>query len=113
MIKLPNALKAWLSADFENVLKQEIEQLDPEMLPLQQGLSQGDFARLDKFTAMVIKVSETVDSIDVKIGIFYQGLMLGCGCADDPTPDNEFNEYCECIFVINKATAESKVSLLQ
>ena len=39
MLELPNALNAWGTTDFNETLKRELEQLDIDQLPLQQGLS--------------------------------------------------------------------------
>ena len=47
MILLADALAAWDGADFSNVLKRSVEQLDPAALPLQQGLSMGSVAVAD------------------------------------------------------------------
>ena len=111
MITLYKALNAWQSPDFENILKHEIEQLDANLLPLQQGLSQSNYAKTDKFSIMILNVSEIIDSIEVKAGVFYTGLITGCSCADDPTPDSEYTEYCEVLFKIDKDTAETAVKL--
>ena len=112
MITLFEALNAWQSPEFENILKREIEQLDANLLPLQQGLSQSNYAKTDKFSVMILNVSEIIDKIEVKAGVFYTGLLTGCSCADDPTPDSEYTEYCEMLFKIDKDTAESVVELI-
>ena len=39
MTRLPKSLGAWGTPGFGDILKQEIEQLDAGLLPLQQGLS--------------------------------------------------------------------------
>ena len=41
MIRLTNTLNAWGTPDFKDIFKKEIEQMDAEQLPLQQGLSTG------------------------------------------------------------------------
>ena len=53
------------------------------------------------------------NSILVKAGIFYTGIIAGCSCADDPTPLDEQNEYCELELNINKETAETTIVLLE
>jgi hypothetical protein len=50
--------------------------------------------------------------IRVKAGIFYQGVLGGCSCADDPTPASEINEYCEVQLDIDKSTAATAVELV-
>jgi len=50
--------------------------------------------------------------IQVKAGIFYKGIMGGCNCADDPTPDSKNNEYCEVQLDIDKVTGKTLVALV-
>jgi hypothetical protein len=112
MIQLDKSLEAWGDDCFAETLKQEILQLDTGLLPLQQGLSHGSYASDKNLTVMILHVSENTDSIHAKTGIFYTGIIGGCHCADDPSPDNEHPEYCEVLFVIDKTTAETTIGLL-
>ena len=112
MIRLAKALNAWGTPDFIGTLKNEIEQMDAEQLPLQQGLTTSSHVIDNKHNVMILNVSEDADIIHVKAGIFYAGIIAGCSCADDPTPVNEHSEYCEVRFDINKMTAETTVALL-
>ena len=112
MIRLTETLNAWGAPDFKDILKKEIEQMDAEQLPLQQGLSTGSYAIGDKLNAMIINVFEEAGFIRVKAGIFYSGIIAGCSCADDPTPVNEESEYCVVQLDINKLTAETTVAIL-
>lgn len=111
MIRLTRAVNAWGKPDFNAVLKQDIEQLDVDQLPLQQGLSTGSYVAGEQFSAMIISAADSEDFIRAKAGIFYQGILGGCSCADDPTPVEEQSEYCEVQFDINKKTAETTVTL--
>ena len=112
MIRLTEALNAWGTPDFKDVLKKEIEQIDVGLLPLQQGLSTGSYAINGKFNVMIVGVSEAAGIIRVKARIFYSGIIAGCSCADDPTPVNEESEYCVVQLDINKQTADTMVALL-
>ena len=112
MIQLTKALNAWGTPAFKQILKNEIEQLDVELLPLQQGLSQSSFASGEDLSVMIISVSERPDIIGARVGIFYSGIIAGCNCADDPTPVDKNAEYCEVQFDINKLTAETILTLL-
>jgi len=112
MIRLPNALHAWSSPEFEAVLKREIEQLGDGQLPLQQGLKSSSHALDGPLETMIISVADELGFIRAKVGVFYSGITTGCSCADDPTPVEPQNEYCELIFVIDKSTAEATVTLL-
>ena len=112
MIRLASALNAWGTADFEAVLKRELEQLDADQLPLQQGLAFTSHVADTPFRVMVIHVSEEADALRARIGVFYSGIIGGCSCADDPTPIDEQGEYCEVQLAIDKRTAKATVALL-
>lgn len=77
MIQLTKALNAWGTSEFTDVLKEETEQLNVDQLPLQQGLSVGNYALDDKFSVMILGVSENKDFIHAKAGIFYNSIIAG------------------------------------
>ena len=110
MLLLPNTLRAFGASGFETALKQELAQHAGE-LPLQQGLLHGNRVTDAPVTVMLHNVTATDDTIRVKAGIFYRGVLSGCSCADDPTPGSESNEYCEVLLLIDKTTAATTVSL--
>jgi len=112
MIRLTKALAAWGCPDFADTLKKELEQLNAEQLPLQQGLATSSHALDNNLSAMIIRVGDDAASIQVRAGIFYSGIIAGCSCADDPTPIDEQSEYCEVRLEINKTTAETTITLL-
>ncbi len=111
MMHLPETLKAWETPDFRTALKQELEQLPPGKLPLQQGLSQSSYALDSPVTAVLIGAESLPDRLQIRAGIFYQGIIAGCNCADDPTPVEAQNEYCEVLIVIDRRSAEASIRL--
>jgi len=86
--------------------------MDAEQLPLQQGLTFGNYAITDHVTVMINSLSETDGHVHVTAGISYQSVISGCSCADDPTPINEYNEYCVVRLDIDKVTAATAISLV-
>jgi len=112
MIRFDKALCAWGTPGFEAVLKQEITQLGADELPLQQGLSGGNYVSEAPITVMINSIAEIEDTIRIRAGILYQGVLGGCSCADDPTSTSESNEYCEVQLDIDKATAETVVAFV-
>jgi hypothetical protein len=112
MTRLENALRAWGTPDFKTILKQEITLLGSDRLPLQQGLSTGNYVSDAPITVSINRVTEMEKVIRVTAGIFYQGIIGGCSCTDDPTPISEINEYCEVQLDIEKAGAITTVTLL-
>ncbi|MEJ2346964.1 MAG: hypothetical protein P8076_15100 [Gammaproteobacteria bacterium] len=111
MIRLTEALRAWGTPRFDDALKQELRALGAEQLPLQQGLTSGSYALADKLDAMVIRAREEEYCIRARVGIFYAAMMIGCSCADDPTPVGEESEYCEVELEIDKRSAVARVAL--
>lgn len=112
MIKLIKATAAWGSPYFEEVLKNEIQGLEHTVLPLQQGLAQSSMVSDSAFSVVILQVTDAQQVIQVKTGIFYNGIIAGSCCADDPTPVCEQTEYCEVQLEINKSTAQTSVTLL-
>ena len=116
MITLSNSLKAWQSEGFGPVFtrefKLEIAAVDHNALPLQQGLSLSSYVSDDKVSAIINKSHETDTHIIIKSGLFYSGIIAGCSCSDDPSPQDTQNEYCELLFTIDKFTAETSVNLI-
>lgn len=113
MIQFSKILLQKGGSDFAETFKREAERLDARLLPLQQGLTAGGYALDDSFNVMFIGVTEKENSLLVKAGIFYRGVISGCSCADDPSPADETNEYCEVLFEINKLTGEGSVTLAE
>lgn len=112
MIELMTALSAWKTPDFETQLKAEIEKMTGKQLPLQKGLSYSSYALDDDIKSTILNISEDSQSIQVKAGLFYKGIIAGCSCSDDPSPVDEQLEYCEVILVIDKLTARTDITLI-
>lgn len=113
MLQLKQSLPVYGDSNFEGVLKTEIENLDANLLPLQQGLSVGGYALYDSFNVMIISASASSRYMQVKAGIFYRGVIAGCSCADDPSPTDVTTEYCEVLFEIDRGTGEATVALVR
>ena len=110
-MRFEQSLQAWGSPQFEAALKQEIARQAGE-LPLQQGLATGNYVADTPVTVIINGIAEDGGTIRVLAGIFYQGVIGGCSCADDPTPVSEINEYCEVRLDIDRASAAAAVLLV-
>ncbi len=109
-MKLEKSAKAWGSPDFQRVFKQEIAD-NSAGLPLQQGLSSSSYALTDRIDAMIIGSMEEEGVLKLKAGIFFEGVLGGCSCADDPTPVERQSEYCEMLIEIDGKTGEATASV--
>jgi hypothetical protein len=105
-------MAAWGTPRFEQTLKDEIRDLEPGLLPLQQGLSQSSHVSESAVDVVIISITETPNEIRAKTGLFYAGVIAGSCCADDPTPLSENTEYCEVQLAIDKRTGIATATLL-
>jgi len=112
MLTLPQSLKAWPSQNFVNTFKREVAELNHQHLPLQRGLSLSSYVSNDKISAVINRTEEEQSCIRVYTSIFYTGIIAGCSCSDDPTPQDTQNEHCNLCFTINRHTAETAVELI-
>ncbi len=112
MFYLSNSLRAWHTDVFTTILKKELCSINSNLLPLQQGLTQSSYAVGENLSVTILNVESDKDYILVKAGLFYTGVISGCSCADDPTPTDEINEYCDVLLRINKKTAETTATLI-
>lgn len=112
MLRLIKSLSAWGTPSFNETLRNEVTQLDANQLPLQKGLSMGSYAVADNLNVTILSSSQDFNAIHVRMGIFYSSIIAGCSCADDPTPVDENNEYCEVELIIDNTTALTSVTLL-
>lgn len=111
MPSFTNTLQAWGTPQFETIAKLEIEAMDRNDLPLQQGLAFGNYVAVDPITVSIKSAIATDTSLQIRALIFYQSLISGCSCADDPTPISNENECCEVQLDIDKTTSLVTVTL--
>ena len=111
MTLFKKSLSAWNSGQFDTIFKQEVSGLSLDELPLQQGLTHGSYAMIGDLGIMLNQKQEDAASILIVTGIFYKSVIAGCNCADDPTPIDTLNEYCELCFRIDKKTAITEIKL--
>lgn len=110
LLQLPDALSAWNTPDFGEVLKRELE-ANAAQLPLQEALAGSSAVFGERIEVMVIASEANTDCIRARVGVFFSGIVAGCSCADDPTPVEAQNEYCELTVDIDRRTAAAKARL--
>lgn len=113
MVSLPKSAKAWKSPKFEEILVKEVSSLGLKYLPLQKGLSSSSVALDHSLKIILLSKKEKKNSATINMGAFYTGIISGCSCADDPTPVDEVNEYCEIIVSINLKNGQSTIVLVE
>ena len=112
MMKLSNSLNAWGTPGYVEVLKRDVQSLPIDALPLQQGLVHGSYVIEEPRDVMVISSIEDNGSIKNTVGVFYNSMLGGCHCADDPSKAEPLNEYCEVQLNIDIETGEATAALV-
>ncbi|AKH19181.1 hypothetical protein [Sedimenticola thiotaurini] len=108
MVKLPHSLRDWSSNRFEQSLKTELLALPLNNLPLQQA-TRGGYVDGSNLQITLLQQSATPTQLQVKVGVFFNEIIVGCSCGDDPV-----NEpiYCEMHITIDRRTGASLFELM-
>ncbi len=107
-LKLP--LDDCQSGLFAQQLKHELEHLQAGTLPLEQATTQGGRVDTSDFSAAVVEVREDGGFIRARVAIFFNEVVGGCSCGDDPV---SVNAYCEMRVSIDRLTAETELTLIR
>jgi hypothetical protein len=113
MLLFSQSLHCLDTATLKQTLKSDIEHSDASLLPLQQGLSRAGYALYDNIKVMIISLQRGETHLQLKVGIFYQGVIAGCSCSDDPSPTDITTEYCELLFCIDAHNGAAGVTLIR
>ena len=114
MLYLPRTLQAWDQDAFIDTLTEELNQLEARALPVHECLSQGSHVIEDNdYKFMLLRRSGNEQTVELTIGVFFNSIIAGCACADDPTPADTTSEYGELQIRIHKQTAAAEISVAQ
>jgi hypothetical protein len=102
MPRLPRSLAAWRSDAFAAALKAEVQALGPVALPLHRLASTGH-ALDTQVSVTLIGSWESEGTIVVRLGVFFEEILPGCSCGDEPEPQPA---YGEMVLSIDKSTAQ-------
>ncbi len=94
------------------MLKEEIERIGVDELPLRQALQRGNFLVDEKPVVMINGIDALEETIVARVGLFFAGIDTGSCCANDPTPVQPHHEYCVIQLEIDRATGETRITLL-
>ncbi len=98
---------------FPAALKKRVEALGNKGLPLQEGLQHAAYALDDAISAMILDTEESEGKTMFRMGLFYDGIIAGCSCADDPTPLDRTNEYCVIGLELDRQSGQATIQLLE
>lgn len=108
MIRLPNTLGAWQSDSFASTLKRELGELPPGVLPLHEGTSQGGLVEEASVDFTLAWYVDRGARIHARVGAFFQEIVGGCSCGEDPML---VPAHCELDVSIDKDSGEARVTL--
>jgi len=107
---LPHSLQAWETPQFAEIFCHEVERLPHGSLPLHLALRMGSHVVDRPPKLMLLSSAAEETHLTLKAGVFFNTVTAGCSCADDPTPADENNEYCELVFIIDRRSGTTQVS---
>jgi hypothetical protein len=110
MSTLPGALAAWGSKDFKQSLKEELETLRQDVLPLQQVVGHGNRVYDHDLGVTVMGVSDDERAIHARVGIFFAEVISCVSCGEGDPIDEA---YCEMQVAIDKKTAQASFSVIE
>lgn len=81
-MNLLDALRQWPGESFAAALKAALERLPAHELPLGGG---GGLTVTDgPITVSILEAEATAAAIIAKVGVFYEEILAGCACGDEP-----------------------------
>jgi hypothetical protein len=102
-------LDDWESQRFAQALKHELEELQPGTLPLERATTQGGHVEGNSVSVTVLSVHERGPRIVARVGVFFEEVVGGCSCGDDPVSSTA---YCEIEVSIAKGNGEARFRLV-
>ena len=111
-MRLTRTVRSWGTPGFRDVLKEEIERIGVDELPLRQALQRGNFLVDEKPVVMINGIDALEETIVARVGLFFAGIDTGSCCANDPTPVQPHHEYCVIQLEIDRATGKTRITLL-
>lgn len=93
---------------FKSNIKNYLESLGTDNLPLNKCTTQGGIVEDGNISASILSINDTENSIKIKTGIFFYETVGGCSCGDDPI---SLNAYCEIMATIDKYSKDISFSV--
>ena len=97
-----DTLSLWPTDAFVPSLKRELERLRAGSLPLVGATVLSGHVEDAPVVASVLSAEEHSRSVQARVGVFFNEVLAGCSCGDDPIMQPA---YCELRVMIDKATA--------
>jgi len=111
-VALPQSWAGLESINFAEILRDELASFAINDLPLQQCMARCNYVPDQKPDILILSVIDSDIDKQIRVGIFFDGIIAGCSCADDPTPVDSITEYCEFLLRMNRQTGAVKITVI-
>ncbi|MEJ1386193.1 MAG: hypothetical protein RPU52_16170 [Candidatus Sedimenticola sp. (ex Thyasira tokunagai)] len=105
MTRLQNSLNAWNTDHFSTTLKEELEKLRSDVLPIAHVITQGNKLDDSDLGVIINEVDDDPQQIHVKVGVFFAEVINCVTCCGGNGMHDE--AYCELEVTIDKASSEA------
>ena len=98
----------WEKPDFSQYCLSELNRLQVEELPLQDCCQYSCVIEPKSLSFRLISQQKVSEYLLIKVGVFFQEVLSGCACSDDPSQAMiHENNYCELELRVEKDGAFS------
>ena len=87
-----------------------LKTLPPGSLPLQACCAQGGLPDPETLAVSILGLTREPDRLVARAGIFFDEVVGGCSCHDDPV---RANAYCRIEVIVSRADGETVLRPLQ
>lgn len=108
MVTMMNSLRCWNSAAFEQALKEEMEALRGDVLPLAQAVGRGNRVYDNDLGVTLLEAAEFEEYIEARVGVFFAEIISCVSCGEGDPIDEA---YCELEVRIDRQSGEAQFRL--
>lgn len=99
-------LDAWGTPDWDDALARFLSSVEARSLPLTRLLSYGSFPLEEGMVLRLLSATRPQDGVLLlKVAVFFDSVLAGCSCADDPSGESVFAEYGELELLLSPSEA--------
>ncbi len=109
LIQFHAVLREWPGESFARQLKQAIEALPAEALPLRAAATRSGLVEDHGHEVRILGVRTEADRLHVNLGVFFREILTACSCGDEP---QLLDAYCELSLDIDRADGCGRFTLI-
>jgi len=109
LIQFHAVLSEWPGETFTRRLKQAIEALPAEVLPLRAAAARSGLVEDRGHTVGILGMHAAPQQIHVRLGVFFREILAACSCGEDP---QALDTYCELRLEIDRSNGLGRFTLI-